>query len=173
MERQGVSIKQFARLDGCTDTLVHRGIAQGKLIAFADGSIDPALAKTPWRKGNIAANGANSYGSDPAGALLSYPEAQRLKENNLARKEGYQALLRKLEHEVKSERLVDGEAASAEVFNIARIERDAWVNWPSRIAPLLAAEFGIDSVAFTVALERHVREHLAERAEPRLRFKSA
>lgn len=172
MERQGVSIKQFARLDGCTDTLVHRGIAQGKLIAFADGSIDPALAKTPWRKGNIAANGSNSYGSDPAGALLSYPEAQRLKENNLARKEGYQSLLRKLEHEIRSGRLVDRERVEAQVFTASREDRDAWLNWPSRIAPLIAASLHVDAVALAVELERHVREHLAERSDPRLRLAS-
>lgn len=144
--------------------LVRHGISQGKLIAFDDGSIDPALAKMPWRKGNIGANTANTFGSELTGELLSYADANRLKENNLAKKEGYQALLRKLEHEVKSARLVDAAAVSSKVFNLARVERDAWLNWPSRIAPLLAAEFGIDSVAFTVALEKRVREHLSDRA---------
>lgn len=185
MTRTGVSRRKFAELDGCSETLVRRGLSQGKLIAFDDGTIDPALAGTPWRKANAGANTANTVrtantadadsdagGENDTGELLTYADAQRLKENNLARKEGYQSLLRKLEHEVKSGRLVDGAQAEAAVFTIARVERDAWVNWPSRVAPLIAADLGIDAVALAVALERYVREHLAERAEPRLRLSS-
>lgn len=173
MSRQGVSLRQFAKLDGCSEMLVRRGIQQGKLIAFEDGTLDPALAKTPWRKGNIGANGANAVANGSgAGELLSFADAQQLKENNLARKEGYQALLRKLEHEVKSERLVDRERVETQVFTASREDRDAWLNWPSRVAPLIAASLHVDAVALAVELERHVREHLAERSDPRLRLAS-
>lgn len=51
---QGISIREFARRDGCSDTLVRRAIKDGYLPAFEDGTLNPALVGTPWRKGNNA-----------------------------------------------------------------------------------------------------------------------
>jgi hypothetical protein len=65
------------------------------------------------------------------------------------------------------------------VFRLAREERDAWVNWPARVAALIAAELSascsetaggtvqVDQHMLHTVLERHVREHLAELAEVR------
>jgi hypothetical protein len=89
-----------------------------------------------------------------------------------ALKETYLARLRKLEFEVKSGALVDAEAAKKAVFDLSRQDRDAWANWPSRVAPLIAAELGVDLVKLAVILEKHVREHLAERTQPALRIAS-
>ena len=36
--------------------------------------------------------------------------------------------------------LVDRASAAALVFRLAREERDAWINWPARVAALMAAE---------------------------------
>jgi len=178
MGGQGVSRRRFAELDGCDEGLVRRALREGRLIAFDDGTIDPSLAGTPWRKGNQkprtqAADGADTADKQegPQGTAQTGPKMLSLYEAQ-TRKENYLAKLRELEFEVKSGRLVDGEQVQKAVFDIARVERDAWVNWPSRVAPLIAAEIGVDAVALGVALERHVREHLAERAEPRLRLAS-
>ena len=38
--------------------------------------------------------------------------------------------------------LIDRAKAVAQVFKLARDERDAWVNWPARVAALMAAELG-------------------------------
>jgi hypothetical protein len=35
--------------------------------------------------------------------------------------------------------LVDRARAVAQVFKLARDERDAWVNWPARVAAMIAA----------------------------------
>lgn len=148
MRREGISITAFARKDGCDEKLVRRGIEQGKLIAYDDGSLNPVLAGTPWRKGKIE---PNSEG------MVSYAEAQRRKEN-------YLALLRQLEFEVKSGRLIDADAVQTESFNQARQERDALMNWPSRVSPLIAAELGCDQVKLAVVLEKYVREFLSERS---------
>ena len=48
----GISIREFSRRDGCSDTLVHKAIKTGRLQALPDGSIDPALIGTGWRKAN-------------------------------------------------------------------------------------------------------------------------
>jgi hypothetical protein len=75
--------------------------------------------------------------------------------------------------------LVDRAKAVAQVFRLAREERDAWVNWPARVAAMMAAELsasrsdavdqaiGVDQHSLHTVLERHVREHLAELAEIR------
>jgi hypothetical protein len=67
----------------------------------------------------------------------------------------------------------------AQVFRLARDERDAWVNWPARVAAVMAAELSaacseaaggtveLDAHRLHSLLERHVREHLAELAEIR------
>jgi hypothetical protein len=75
--------------------------------------------------------------------------------------------------------LVDRAKAVAQVFRLAREERDAWVNWPARVAAMMAAELSascseaaggtveVDQHRLHTVLERHVREHLAELAEIR------
>ena len=61
--------------------------------------------------------------------------------------------------------LVDRSQALAQVFKLARTERDAWLNWPARVSALLAAELGVDAHTLHVVLENAVREHLRELGE--------
>jgi hypothetical protein len=63
--------------------------------------------------------------------------------------------------------LIDRAKAVAQVFRLARDERDAWVNWPARVASMLAAELEVDTHKLHTVLERQVREHLNELAEVR------
>jgi hypothetical protein len=48
------------------------------------------------------------------------------------------------------------------VFKLARDERDAWVNWPARVAAMIAAELEVDAHKLHTVLERHVSDHLTE-----------
>jgi hypothetical protein len=61
--------------------------------------------------------------------------------------------------------LVDFDKVKALVFRIGRQERDAWLNWPARVAAIIAAEVGVDGMLMRVALDKHVREHLNELSE--------
>jgi hypothetical protein len=67
---------------------------------------------------------------------------------------------------VQHRALVDRTKAVAQVFRLARKERDAWVNWPARVAAMIAA-LEVDPHQLHSVLERHVRDHLAELAEIR------
>lgn len=156
---QGISQSEFARRDGCSKTLVQRGVKSGALVAYADGSIDPSLVGTPWRAGNRA---ATAVAGAPSGAGASFAEAQRIKENYLAK-------LRQLEFEVKSGALMDADAAKSAVFKFSREDRDALMNWPSRVSPMMAAELSCDQVVLAVTLEKYVRQYLTERSNPDLR----
>jgi len=50
--RQGISIRQFAKLDHCDERLVRRALKNGWLRAYKDGSLNPKLAGTGWRRTN-------------------------------------------------------------------------------------------------------------------------
>ena len=67
--------------------------------------------------------------------------------------------------------LIDRGKATALVFKLAREERDSWVNWPARVAALIAAELAVDAGAVQKALEAHVRAHLDELTGIRPQFR--
>ncbi len=69
------------------------------------------------------------------------------------------------------EEVVDRAQATSEVFRLARRERDAWVNWPARVAALMAAELGLDAHVMQKVLEGHVRDNLNDLAEIRPEFR--
>jgi hypothetical protein len=50
----GVSLREFARLDGCSEGLVRKGIKRGQLKPLANGRLNPQLAGSTWRLGNVA-----------------------------------------------------------------------------------------------------------------------
>lgn len=60
------------------------------------------------------------------------------------------------------EQLVDRARAIAHVFQLAREQRDAWLNWPARVSAIMASELGVDPHRLHTLLEKHVRHHLDE-----------
>ncbi len=59
----------------------------------------------------------------------------------------------------------DRARATALVFRLAREERDAWVNWPARVAAVMAAELKIEAHALQKQLESQVRAQLRDLAQ--------
>jgi hypothetical protein len=55
------------------------------------------------------------------------------------------AQLNKVELAHRKKELVDRAQAVAHVFKLARIERDAWLNWPARISGQMASALGVDA----------------------------
>ena len=94
-----------------------------------------------------------------SGKLVSFSDAQRFKENYLARQ-------RALEFEVAAGNLVDRGAATKVFFEKARQFRDAWMNWPARVATLLASDLGVEDRKLVEVLTKYVRQHLTELGEP-------
>lgn len=60
------------------------------------------------------------------------------------------------------EELVDRARAEDLFFRFARMERDAWTNWPARIAAEMAARLGVDEHAMHSLLEAKVHQQLTE-----------
>jgi hypothetical protein len=195
---QGISIREFARREGVSDTLVRKALKLNRLKAFDDKSIDPALIGSAWREGN--AKGANSAnpsansgsqsvrtlrpvrtappptmedGETPADAAKRYVDsgvALLDYAGALEKKENYLALLRELEYEQKAGSLVELDTATAILFEEFRAQRDAWLNWPARVGPILAAELGVEADRVTEALTAHVHKQIAQLGEPEANF---
>jgi len=197
----GLSIREFARRENCSDTLVRRAIKQSRIKTLDDGSIDPSLVGSAWRQGNATgANSANTGANTvrtparpvrtaPADAALPVHgpgDDETLKEaaeriladiegvdyaEALRRKENYLALLRQLEYEQKSGALVELTIAQGVLFEAFRGQRDAWLNWPVKVGPLLAAELGIEEADRVVeALTAHVHKQITDLGEPAADF---
>jgi hypothetical protein len=185
------SNRELARQLGVSETAVRRAEKAGRIRREADGVWDPAKVKAAWAGNTDPAQQRPSPDPDghsrgPARALKPVPEAAVGAVRDTLREHGepvsaggmtfMQArtaneVLKAQERRLRLQRmkgeLVDRAKAVAQVFKLARDERDAWVNWPARVAAMIAAELDVDPHSVHTVLERHVREHLAELAEVR------
>jgi hypothetical protein len=186
------SNRKLARQLGVSETAVRRAEKAGRIKREPDGSWDPAKVKSAWSDNTDQAQQRPARGGRPGAkrrALKPVPEAALGAVRDTLREHGepfvagpgqvmtfMQArtaneVLKAQERRVRLQRmkgeLVDRAKAVAQVFRLARDERDAWVNWPARVAAMIAAELEVDPHQLHTVLERHVRDHLAELAEVR------
>lgn len=184
----GVSRSAFARMVGVSEGAVRKAIKTGRITLQDDGTIDPDAARAAWA-GTTDPARTRVRGTKPApmpAAVVETEDDAREAINLIARvlqEEGapelrtidfdaartaetiLKARERDLRMQVARGKLVDAERVGKVAFDVARRARDAWMNWPSRVAPLIAASLGCDQVNLAVELENHVRQHLAEHAE--------
>ena len=186
------SNRELARQLGVSETAVRRAEKAGRIRREADGSWDLAKVRAAWA---VNTDPAQQRGEPSAGngsrraarrAVKPVPEAALGAVRDTLREHGepiaagamtfMQArtaneVLKAQERRVRLQRmkgeLVDRPKAVAQVFRLAREERDAWVNWPARVAALMAAELEVDAHKVHTVLERCVHDHLAELAEIR------
>lgn len=93
------------------------------------------------------------------GHFRSKVEAAAIKENALA-------LKHLLVAQKEAGRLVELEVAERVLFDDRRAARDAWLAWPGRFAPLIAADLDIDGAKLAEALKPYVHQLLDELGEP-------
>jgi len=172
----GLSRRAYARHRGVSEMAVRKAIASGRIALEPDGTIDPVKADAAWAARSDPANrstrqeaDAQAIGAD-AGASADLPGG-----NSYARVrtvgEALKAEERRVRLDVLKGKLVDRARAVATVFGLARRERDAWVQWPARVAALMAAELQVDPHRMETVLEQHVRRHLAELSEVRVELR--
>ena len=167
-----------------SETAVRKAEKAGRIRRAGDGSWDLERVKAAWRANTDAGAAAQRcQGLTPVPEAAVGAVQQTLHEQGLPAAGGMTFLQARTANEVlkaqerrlrlqqlKGE-LVDRARAVSLVFRLARDERDAWSGWPARIAAVLAAELGCDTHHLQTVLDRHVRDHLDQLAEPRLELR--
>ena len=180
---EGLSERAYAERSGLSRGAVQKARKNGRLVLFADGSIDAvasdarrgAMTDPDQQMRSRGTSGEASPGSAISGAgdSTSYLKARTALTV-------YQAQERQLSIQRKKGVLVDRARAETLVFRLARQERDVWVTWPTRVAALMAAQLSAemerasgDAVTIQTAilqrvLETHVREQIDALADLRV-----
>ena len=185
----GLSIRAYARHRGVSHVAVKKAIDTGRITALPDGTIDPDAADAQWAQNTLQPRRAAAQEkvsttkarpvtatteatpqrvvADASTAPMSAGGTSLLQARTV--NEVLKAKLNNLELAHRKKELVDRAQAVAHVFKLARIERDAWLNWPARISGQMASALGVDAHTMHVTLEAAVREHLIELGELRPR----
>ncbi|WP_232019217.1 elements of external origin [Sulfuritortus calidifontis] len=183
----GLSIRAYARHRGVSHVAVKKAIDTGRITPLPDGTIDPQAADAQWAQNTLQPRRAAAADKAPATKVRVEPatpppprETPEVATPPLSAggtsllqartvNEVLKAQLNKVELAHRKRELVDRAQAVAHVFKLARIERDAWLNWPARVSGQMASTLGVDPHTMHVALEAAVREHLIELGELRPR----
>jgi hypothetical protein len=192
MDARRTSNRELARQLGVSETAVRRAEKAGRIKREPDGWWDPVSVKAAWADNTDQAQQRPARSGTPAAkrrTLKPVPEAALGAVRDTLREQGepvvagpgqamtfmqartanevLKAQERRLRLQQMKGELVDRAKAVAQVFRLAREERDAWVNWPARVAAMIGAELEVDPHQLHTVLERQVREHLNELAEVR------
>ncbi|MBF0354955.1 MAG: elements of external origin [Alphaproteobacteria bacterium] len=180
-----MSVRAYARQRGVSHVAVLKAIQSGRIPQEPDGTIDPAKANASWEAQSDPAKRpapsakqapkqpANAQSPPPLPAAsanqppppgMSFAQARTAHEIAKAQRARIQV------QRLKSE-MVERASAMNLVFKLARQERDAWINWPARVAALMAAQMGIEVSVVQKILETQVRAHLDELSEIRPDFR--
>lgn len=181
---QGMSERQYAAHVGLSRGAIQKAKEAGRLVLFADGSID--VAASDKRRAELTdlakSRAAPKATAAPKPKLKPVPEAAVASVGETLREEGLPApvagggttflqaktaneVLKAQERRIRLQKLkgelVDKARAETLMFRLAREERDAWVTWPARVAALMASELaaGLDEeVTVEAALMQKVLE---------------
>lgn len=166
-----VSKSAFARWIGVHPPRVNVWVDQGRLTPRPDGRIAAMAGLAELLK-----NGAVLPASDdaaPADAAAAPQIAEVIRaatavsyDDARAFTEVLRAHRAHLDLRERHGELVRTDLADGLLFDAGRRWRDAWLTWPARISALMASELGVAPAALMAALDRHVREHLTEMADP-------
>ena len=176
---EGLSERAYAAHAGLSRGAVQKARKTGRLVLFADGSIDAAASDA--RRGAMtdpdqqmrARGGSDAVGGAGPGETTSYVKARTALTV-------YMAQDKQIAIQKKKGALVDRARAQTLVFRLARQERDVWITWPTRVAALMAAQLSadmenasgtpvtIETAILQRVLEAHVREQLEALADLRV-----
>jgi hypothetical protein len=180
----GLSIRAYARQRGVSHVAVLRAVKQGRVVLEPDGTVDAAKADASWERSSdpgrrkLVAEKLRPVAEPALGSVRETLREQGLQSGSRVTfveartaHEIAKAHLARLKLQERKGELVDRANAAALVFRLAREERDSWINWPARVAALMAAELGVEAHPMQKVLETHVRAQLAELAEVRPEFR--
>lgn len=165
-------------VEASDQSLAHAGVGRFASAATKERR-DPATktATKPTRVAGLSPvlvgdlEEAAAQGDDAARTILDFMSglsegrtvdlitAQTIKENALA-------AIRMIEARKRAGEVVEMADAEAAFFDVFRQHRDAWLNFPSRVGPLMAADLGLAPDRVVEVLTAHVHQHLTDLGEP-------
>jgi phage terminase Nu1 subunit (DNA packaging protein) len=161
-----VTKSEYAKLRGCAASAVTRAIKEGRITTIqVDGRelIEVAVADIQWQsntRARVDSSSAATTATAPAvivanevGSTTSYEEARR-------RRETAEANLAEMKQAEMQGTLIRADAVRSAWATKITGARDALLQIPSRVAPVLAATS--DLVEVTALLEAELRQALAE-----------
>ncbi|MEI4233243.1 hypothetical protein [Roseovarius sp. D22-M7] len=180
---EGLSERAYAARSGLSRGAVQKARKTGRLVLYPDGSINAAASdarRAEMTDPDQQHRSAGGVGSGDTAGTVSGPgdSASYLKARTALTV--YQAQERQLAIQRKKGALVDRARAETLVFRLARLERDVWITWPTRVAALMAAQLSadmetasgtpvtIETAILQRVLETHVREQLDALADLRV-----
>lgn len=166
MKVQPVTKSKYAEMRGCAASAVTKAIQEGRISTLmVDGRemIDPEVADIQWQRNTRAradSTSATAVAALPAvivanevGGVTSYDEARR-------RRETAEANIAEMKQAEMQGALIRADAVRSAWAAKITGARDALLQIPSRIAPVLAATS--DLLEVTALLEAELRQALAE-----------
>ena len=175
---EGMSERSYAAHSGLSRGAVQKARKTGRLVLFADGSINAVASDARRSAMTDPDQQRRSLGGDTGAVSGPGDSTSYLKARTALTV--YQAQERQLSIQRKVTQVSRSCRAETLVFRLARQERDTWVTWPTRVAALMAAQLSaemekasgvpvtIETAILQRVLETHVREQLAALADLRI-----
>jgi hypothetical protein len=167
---------QYARHRGVNASSVTVALKTGRIGLTPAGKIDFEEADRQWDLNTDAAFIRKRRGTPPASVGPPGPAepaeapvdgTARNFANARAAHEVTKVRISQLRLQRMRGELVDKNRATITIYNLAKRERDAWLNWPARVAATMAAEINAEPHTVQAILSTYVRQHLSELSEIR------
>src|ERR1043165_1124905 len=151
-----VTPTEWARSEGFPPQYAHKLIKSG-IVERKNGKVDPEQASAAIAAIANPTKDRQRKGKAKEPVSLS----QQLLEHR-TKKEKETARLAELDRKEREGDLVSRREVEAAVFNRAREESEAWLNWPARFSAQIASELNLEQSLIASVLDRYVRAHLEE-----------
>lgn len=132
-----LSRREYAKHRGVDDKAVRNAIASGRITTI-NNMIDPEIADKQWEENTRHEFKPRAYSNDDTSSSIS--------QSNRHKKETLEILLKKLEYEERSGKLIPRAEVETDIFNAARAARDKWRGAPRRIASLVVGKTDIAEI---------------------------
>ena len=150
----------FARHMGVSPRTITDRIRAGTVIVDKKtNKIKVRESKERWLAPGPALGRGDVQGPDPERSTLTAVRTQ----HEQIKRQAAELRLQKARGQ-----LIDRDRAMETVFNLARETRDSFLSWPARYAAIIAAKLKTDPHTTEIILDRCIKEHLRELAEPRV-----
>ena len=133
-----LSIRAYAKHRGVSDTAVRRAIEDERISVTPDGLIDPEIADKQWEENTRSEYLPHGHASAERTSPIS--------QSNRQKKEALEIMLKKLEYDEKSGKLISRVEVELDVFNAARAARDKWLGTPHKIASQIIGKTDITEI---------------------------